>query len=305
MNDQQQLWSLAQEAMRAFEPFYRDVMRKAIDESGVPDDWFALSMARGSEPAPFTVERFHALSPYTARERQAGMLEKLVQLELLERVEEEAYRLTDPGRETVEAIFGAAHQALGAAEPLPAGEMGELNRLLRRLVDATLEAPEPQEKWAIVYSRWTDPGEGAPASVLADQYLTDLIRFRDDAHLAAWKPYGVSGHAWEALTFVWRGEAGTAEELVKKLPYRSHTVEDYREALRDLVTRGWVVEESGTCSLTEEGTQVREDAEEATNRLFFAPWACLNGSETARLRELLTRMRDELHSAAGDDVDDT
>jgi len=303
MNDQKQLWSLAQEAMRAFEPFYREVMRKAIEDSGVPDDWFALHLARGSAPAPFTVERYHALSPYTARGRQVETLGKLAQLELLERVEEEAYRLTDPGRETVEAIFGAAHQALGAAEPLPAGEMGELNRLLRRLVEATLEAPEPEDKWAIASSRWTDPGEDAAPSVLTDQYLTDLIRFRDDAHLAAWKPYAVSGHAWEALTFVWRGEAGTAAELVEKLPYRSRTVEDYRDALRDLVTRGWVVEESGTYSLTEAGTGVREDAEEATNRLFFAPWACLNGSETARLRELLARMRDELHGAAGDDVD--
>jgi hypothetical protein len=183
--------------------------------------------------------------------------------------------------------------------------MEELNRLLRRLVEATLEAPEPEEKWAIAYSRWTDPGEDAPASVLTDQYLTDLIRFRDDAHLAAWKPYAVSGHAWEALTFVWRGEAGTAEELVEKLPYRFRAVEDYREALHDLVARGWVVEESGTYGLTEVGTQTREDAEEATNRLFFAPWACLDGSETARLRELLARMRDALHGAAGDAVDAT
>jgi len=305
MNDQKQLWSLAQEAMRAFEPFYREVMRKAIEDSGVPDDWFGLSLVRGSEPVPFAVERYHALSPYTARERQVETLGKLAQLGLLERVGEEAYRLTEPGREMVQTIFCTAHHALGAAEPLPAGEMAELNRLLRRLVEATLEAPEPEEKWAIAYSRWTDPGEDAPPSALTDQYLTDLIRFRDDAHLAAWKPYGVSGNAWEALTFVWRGEAGTAEDLVEKLPYRSRTVEDYREALHDLVARAWIVEESGTYSLTEAGTQVREDAEEATNRLFFAPWACLDRSETARLRELLTRMRDELYGAAGDDMDAT
>jgi hypothetical protein len=303
MNDQEQLWALVQEAMRAFRPFYGEVMQKTIEDSGVPDDWFALHLARGSEPVPFTVECFHALSPYTARERRVETLEKLAQLGLLEKVEEEAYRLTNPGREAVQTIFCAAHQAIGAAEPLPAGEMEELNRLLRRLVEATLEAPEPEDKWAIANSRWTDPGEDAPPSVLTDQYLTDLIRFRDDAHLAAWKPYGVSGHAWETLTFVWRGEAGTAEELVEKLPYRSHTVEDYREALQALVGRGWIVEESGTYSLTGAGTQVREDAEGATNRIFFAPWTCLDGSETARLRELLIRMRDELHSAAGDDVD--
>ena len=188
MIDQKQLWTLAEETMRAFAPFYREAMQKAIQDSGAPDNWFALSLARGSDPAPFTVERNHALYPYTAPDRFAETLEELARLELLERVGEGAYRLTDLGRKAVEDIFEAAHQGLDAVEPLPAGEMDQLNGLLYRIVEATLAAPEPDEKWAIAYSRWTDPGEGASGSVKTDQYLTDLLRYRDDAHIAAWKP---------------------------------------------------------------------------------------------------------------------
>ena len=175
--------------------------------------------------------------------------------------------------------------------------MDQLNSLLYRLVEATLAAPEPEEKWAMAYSRWTDPGAGASGSVKTDQYLTDLLRYRDDAHIAAWKPYGVSGHAWEALTFIWRGEASTAEELVEKLPFRAHPVEDYQEALEDLATRGWLVEEAGTYQLTEKGKQIRKEAEEATDRHFFVGWAALSEEELAQLQDLLTRTKESLRAA--------
>jgi len=298
MIDKKQLWSLAEETMRAFGPFYQGPMQSAIQDSGATlDNWFGLSLARGSAPVPFTVARFHALFPYTAREQFAQALEALVQLELLEKVGQDVYRLTGPGRRAVESIYEAAHQGLGTIELLPAHEMAQLNALLYRLVEAILDAPEPQEKWAIAYSRWTDPGEGASGSVLTDQYLTDLLRFRDDAHLAAWKPCHVSGYAWEALTLIWHGQASTAEELAEQLPYRSHTVEDYREALQDLAARRWVVEEPGGYQLTEEGKQVREEAEETTDRTFYAGWSALSEEELARLQDLLTQANENLQAA--------
>jgi DNA-binding MarR family transcriptional regulator len=303
--DKKQLWSLAEEAMRAFAPFYQATMRKAIQESGAPNTWFALSLAHGSDPTPFTVKRFQALAPYATRQRPMEALEELVQLELLERVSENAYRLTNQGRETVEGIFKVAHQGLATAEPLPPDEMEKLNNLLTRLVEATLEAPEPEEKWAMAYSRWTDPGQDAPESVKTDQYLTDLIRFRDDAHIAAWKPYHVSGQAWEALTFVWRGEAHTTEELVEKLPFRGHSAEAYAEALRDIAGRGWVEETSDGYQITEKGRALRQQAEEATDHYFFAPWACLSEAEKAQLHELLTQMRDNLQEMTAENAEET
>ncbi|MDY7042153.1 MAG: hypothetical protein SVX38_14945, partial [Chloroflexota bacterium] len=223
MVEMRELWSLAEETMRAFQPFYREATQKAIEDSGVPDHWFALRLARGSDPAPFTVECFHTLYPYTAQQRQAEILEDLAQLDLLEKVGERAYRLTGRGSEAVESIFKAAHRALGTIDPLPAGEMDRLNDLLYRLVEATLQAPEPEDKRAISYSRWTDPGENASGAARTDQYLTDLYCFRDDAHLAAWRRHNVSGHIWEVLTFLWRGDARTAEELAEKLPRRGHS----------------------------------------------------------------------------------
>jgi len=290
--DKTELRTLLEDTMRAFMPFYQEAMRKAIQDSGAPNNWFGLSLAHGSDPQPFTVERYQAMSPYNARERFVEMLEGLTQLELLERVGESAYRLTDMGRGTVEGIFDAAHQGLGTIEPLPSDEMDQLNNLLYRMVQATLEAPEPKDKWALAYSRWTDPGEDASGSIKADQYMTDLLRYRDDAHIAAWKPYDVSGQ-----TFIWRGDASTAEELAERLSFRAHPVEDYAEALQDLAARGWLVEEAGTYKLTAEGKRIREEAEEATDRHYYVGWSALSKEELAQLEDLLTRAKEGLQTA--------
>jgi hypothetical protein len=299
MKDVEQPWSLAQEAMQAFGPFYREAMTAAIQATGAPNEWYALNLARGAHPAPFTLERFHALVPYSARERLAETLETLARLELLEPVGENAYRLTGQGLEAAEQPFQAAHEKLAAVKPLPAADMARLNGLLFRLVKATLEAPEPKDKWAIAYSRWTDPGKGAAPSVLTDQYLTDLVRYRDDAHVAAFKPYGVGGQAWEALTFVWRGDARTAAQLAEKLPFRGHSAESYAGALADLSARGWVKQTPEGYAATKKGAAMRREAEDTTNRLFFAPWACLSDVESVELRDLLTRLRDALQTMAG------
>ena len=164
--------------MRAFAPFYREAMQAAIQDSGAPDNWFGLSLACGSHPQPFTVERYHTLFPYTAPERFTEILEGLARLELLERVGRGGLPAYRSGAQSIQGIFEAAHQGLDTIEPLPAGEMDQINSLLYRIVEATLAAPEPEEKWAIAYSRWTDPGAGASGSVKTDQYLTDLLRYR-------------------------------------------------------------------------------------------------------------------------------
>ena len=62
--------------MRSFVPFYQYEMQEAILGTGAaPNAWFGLALARGSDPAPFTVERYHALFPYTA---QASFEDRLI-----------------------------------------------------------------------------------------------------------------------------------------------------------------------------------------------------------------------------------
>lgn len=298
MNEQKQIWATAVAAMQAFAPFYQEGVRRVLQNSGVTNEWFALNLAQGAEPEPFTLQRLHAMSPYGARKQQAAMLARLAEKGMLEVIGDDTYRLTGVGSSVVENFFRVAHKELATVEPLPAADMARLNTLLGRIAEASLAAPEPQPKYALSGSRRTDPGrEGAPAAI-ADQYITDLYFYRDDAHLAAWRPYDVSGHAWEALTLIWRDQAGTADELAESLPNRGHTAEAYTAVLQELADRGWLEEVNGRYRLTAEGRQARETAEAETDRFFYVGWSALSQTEVAELGDLLGRLGDNLKKAA-------
>ena len=74
-------------------------------------------------------------------------------------------------------------------------------------------APEPPGQWHLRLSRHTDPGELAPSVARIDQHLTDLNAYYNDASLAVWQPFGVSGAAWEAFGHLWCGDSYTLDEL--------------------------------------------------------------------------------------------
>lgn len=296
MTDQLQIWQTAQETMQAFTPFYQEEMGRIIAEKGPQTGWFALHLARGAEPEPLTMQRFLHVVPYGNPEQGAHMFNELVETGFVAATAD-GYRLTSKGRTAVEDVFDVAHSSIGAAPALDDAEMAQAVALLERLVAATLAAPEPEAKWSLRYSRWTDPGAAAAANARIDQYITDLYRYRDDAHVAAWQPHGVSGQAWEALTFVWRDEADTAAALGEKLANRGYTADQYAEALAQLVQRGWLVEENGRYALTDAGRRVREDAEAATNRHFFVGWQALDENELEQLHVLLTRLTERLRAA--------
>ena len=293
MTDKRQLWTGAVQAVQAITPFYRPAMMQAIEKSGVPN-WYALTLARGAAPGPFSAQRFHAMYPYTSLQQQTDVLKELAQAGCLEAVGQDAYLIAGRGREVLAGIYHPAYESMSTVAPLPPDEMKQLNDWLWRVVQAALSAPEPLTKWAIAASRAGDPGEGWGAIVKTDQYLTDLNSFRDDAHIAAWKPYQVSGRTWEALSFVWEGKARTAQELAEKLPFRAYTQEEYAQSLDELVRLGWIEQTDEGCRMTEKGRALRQEAEDATDRYHLAPWDCLGDQEQAQLLDLLTRFRDRL-----------
>jgi hypothetical protein len=101
MVDRKELWTLLEETMRAFMPYYQVAMRKAIEDTGVPENWGILLLARGCHPKPFSLDRYQLMAPYSARGRLAEILETVAQAELLERVGDGAYTLTDDGLQAV------------------------------------------------------------------------------------------------------------------------------------------------------------------------------------------------------------
>jgi len=158
---------------------------------------------------------------------------------------------------------------------------------------AWLSAQEPPGKWCIVHSRRADPGDSASVVVRIDQYLSDLAAYRDDAHLAAWQTHNISAHAWEALTYLWRGEATTLAGLCKKLRC-VYLPDEYQQALQELINRGWVEEKACEYCLTPQAQEVRQTAEELTEHYFYAPWNCLQQEEVEDLRVLLSRFHNAL-----------
>ena len=292
------LFSLAGAALNALGTQYEAALRQAIADLGLEgQDWNLLFAVQGVEPAPITAALLQQFSPYITLETLEQRLAGAAGRDLLEADATGSYRMTDRGRRAVQQSFGAVHATLADVQPLPAGEMARLNGLLRRLVDATLEAPVPASKPALRASRLTDPGERASAAALTDQYLTDLVRFRDDAHQAAWQPYGVGGPTWETLTLIWRGEAYSPDTLAKQLERRAQPKQVYIDAIHTLVERGWIAQHGEAYRVTDRGAALRQQAEETTDRLFYSPWACLSETEIEELRGLLTQLRDRFAQA--------
>ncbi|MEO7908886.1 MAG: hypothetical protein ABIV47_04480 [Roseiflexaceae bacterium] len=293
------LFSLAGTALNALGTQYESALRQTNAELGLEgQDWNLLFSVQGVEPAPITAALLQQFAPYITLEKLEQQLADAAGRGLLQADATGSYRLTDHGRQAVHQSFGAVHAALADVEPLPAGDMDRLNRLLRRLVDAALAAPAPAEKPELHASRLTDPGARGSAAALTDQYLTDLVRFRDDAHQAAWQPHGIGGPTWEALTLIWRGAAYSPESLSKLLEHRAQPPQVYIDAIHTLVERGWIAQHGEAYHVIDRGAALRQQAEEATDRFFYAPWSCLSGDETDELRGLLIQLRDRYAPAS-------
>jgi hypothetical protein len=219
-----------------------------------------LLPARWFEPEPVSATRMRLRSPYTSARLYETRLADAARrgyLALSGEGEGE-YRLTEAGRQAAERVLAAMHVAMAALHPLPAAELERLAAILHRLVLSSLATQEPPGKWSLRFSCRIDPKDDAPVVVRIDQYGGDLAAYRDDAHLAAWQPLLDDGHTWDVLTCLWRAEAGTLAELHDRLQRRGYCLDEDRQALNDLIGRGWVREDSGRCHVTAPGQEIRQ-----------------------------------------------
>ncbi|NIS81763.1 MAG: hypothetical protein GTO14_16495 [Anaerolineales bacterium] len=287
--------TLFAEGLQALGRHYRSPMQEAISAAKLePPEWYVLFTAYCTAPKPISASELSRLSPYNAVSLHEQRLQGAIDHGYLIAEDGEAYQISEEGRRAAVRPIKEAQKALGSLSPLPEEEMARLVELLRRLVEAVIEAPEPSEKPALLRSRVVDPGEGAQAATRIDQYLTDLTFYRDDAHIAAWKPYEIPGQTWETLTLIWREEAHTLDELAERLEARGQTKESLSVALEDLVDRGWISTKNGGYTVTEQGSTLRQEAEEATDRFYYDPWSALKKSERAEMEALLVKFKEAL-----------
>jgi hypothetical protein len=290
--DEATLWPLLWETLQALTAHYGPAIDHAAEQVGIPyGEWYGwLMAARIFEPEPISAARLHRRAAYTNPALLEERLAKGVQLGLLAPAGTGEYHLTHTGHAAVTQLIDAAYAAMGPLRPLPETDLSRLLALLRRLVEASLAAPEPPGKWCLRIARHYDPaGRAGPVPQL-DQYLSDLVAYRDDAHLSAWGSLNVTGQQWETLSHLWRGDVSTLDELcARHCARRGYSCESYEDALQALVGRGWVSVEGAAYRITDAGRRHRDDAEAATDRYFFAPWSILTSAELAELRDLLSR----------------
>ena len=293
-------WPLVWETLDALTAHYGPAIDHAAEQLGIPyGQWYGwLMAAKIFEPDPVSAARLHVRAAYTNPALLEEGLAQGVQLGLLAPAGQGEYHLTNAGHAAVRQLIDAAYAAMAPLHPLPDADLERLLTLLRRLVEASLAAPEPPGKWCLRIARHYDPAGRAGMVPQLDQYLSDLVSYRDDAHLAAWKPLDVTGQEWETLTHLWHGDISTLESLcAKHCARRGYSRDSYASALQGLITRGWVVEQDGAFRITEQGRALRDDAEATTDRTFFAPWSSLTPTERADLGGLLTQARDTLRPA--------
>ncbi|MEO5952952.1 MAG: hypothetical protein ABIQ44_10860 [Chloroflexia bacterium] len=264
--------------------------------------WF-LIQAMEFDPAPLTFEGLRVRDIYASERIVAALLEIMASEKWLDRTQSGEYYLTEQGREVYARIRGR-HQlfltGIKLLEVMPEEEIVELEGLLAKVINDCLKAKGEDKPWSLKYSRNRAPGAEALPLDRVRQYLEDVNAFRDDAHMAAWKPFCSEGYVWEAFSLVCDGQASSAEDVFEALSHRGYSRSEYAGGLNGLVGQGYLEgdNEGEGYRVSEKGREMRAVVEKATDEYFYGPWRVLSVREQERMVKLLTRLRDGLRGLA-------
>ncbi len=208
------------------------------------------------------------------------------------------FRMSDRGRE----VYGLVMQATAprwSMETVPAADLDRIIALLTQAAQATFDHADPDDHWSTVTrARHAYRFDGPLPPLQRINVLTfDLWAFRDDVHLLAWRDHNVSPRTWESFSYLWKGDANSADTLSQALTdYHGFSLEEYAQSLAELESLGWIeqADEPGTYRLTAHGASVREAAEVRTNTLFAAAWDALTTESYAELVARLTQLNETL-----------
>lgn len=283
------VWGAVDAARQAVAQIYWPVLQAKAEEVGF-EGWDLLITRRATVLEDgVTPAYLAAFMPYVTQELILERLNGTAGRGFIAGSADGGYRVSETGQQAVTAVMSAAANALADIE-LDEGERVERTAvLLQKLSDTINAAAEPEIKAAIADSRRLFPADSPLALWRINSLLTDIVNFRDDAHVAAWRPYELPGYQWEAFSHVWGenvwGEAvATAVQVAEKLAFRGYNEAAYVAALDDCCLRGLLKNDNGTYEVTKAGQKLRQEAEEATDRIFFAPWAGLHAPEMVELK---------------------
>lgn len=216
----------------------------------------------------------------------------------IEPIHDDKYHVTVRAQEAAQQIIDAGDVHLLPFESFTDIDLYRLESLLKQIIIANSEAPEPPEKWAIL-KRFRVADEDTSLIVQIREHLMDLYAYRDDSHLSAAHPhFGQAGIVWSVLGSLWQNGTVTAEQLTETMSFRGYEATDYSVALQAAVQIGWAEQADGlgTFQITQKGRELREHVEQLTNEYFYAPWSVLTDAQLDELYDMLLKLREQLNS---------
>ena len=293
------MWPLADEVRLAISHLAGSTPMDVLTQSGLKaPGWVVVFPTFILEPAAGSLAWMMKRIPYGAPEAMRDRLASAAEQGLITMNGEDTYHLTPKALDIERRLTAVYQAALGSVELLPKADLARLTRLFNRVSDVCLAASEPTDKSCLLHERSLVPDLDAPMMAHLDQAVSELAAFRDDCHPATWQPLGVTGPTWEAFTLIWRGQATTLDTIYQRIQGRRNPRDVYVKALADLTQRGWIQPDGDGYRATEQGNEVRQAAEDETDRLFYTPWQALPGSFIDEIRSLLTALRDALKQPA-------
>lgn len=244
----------------------------------------------------FSIPDFQKRDPFSNPEQFEKLFARLLVRGWIAALPDGRYLVTEKARDGARQIIQAGDAHLASLERMLDSNLQKLAVLFKQIVVASVEAPEPPQKWAII-KRFRVANKDSSWLPQIREYLMDLFAYRDDSHLSAAHPhFGGAGIVWSVLGSIWSGGAVTVEQMTESMAFRGYGVEDYEVAIQAAIEIGWA--ESAEIAFafrpTPKGRELREQVERLTNEYFYHPWSFMEQDELDEIYSLLTKLRDQL-----------
>ncbi|MCK6584953.1 MAG: hypothetical protein HUU11_16990 [Anaerolineales bacterium] len=290
------IWAVLEDIYDILGGYGFAAMDKAAAEMELKPDWstwlFSIWLF-GSEP--ITIANFMRIFPYGLASHNEERFASAVQHGYLVSDGKNGYTPTEFGMKAAHKVWREAGDSLARLYSLPETRMDTFLDGLARLCESAISTPEPPLHYLMSQKRKNY--HRFEVSYPLERFIVlfgELSAYRDDMYVATWSAHGVQGHAWEVLDCLSQNDTLSFDDLHDKLSRRVPMREVHAADVQELGRRGWVDDASGKIQITSAGKQVRVEVEAETERLFFAPWSCLNESELEELASLASQLWDGL-----------
>lgn len=288
MTDRKEIWKLAPAASGAIVQNLGPKIQEAVQSSPFVDvpRWFIIGTAFYIRPEPLTVERMRVRNPYSKPESQENDIKALTEAGFLD----EKGVITQVAVDAYQGLIDNQDSAAATLDNMPQEDSERVGTYLKRAYDAAHVVTEPSNA-CLKDASLLDMRGGAVHQVFYT--VGRLNAFRDDCHLAAWKPLDMDGNVYEAFSLIWDGTADSAAKLMEARGNRGYEEADWQASLDELVKKGWLEKDGETYKVSDEGNKIREEVEVKTDEYFYQIFDGLSDEEVDDFVALLKEVQEK------------